>query len=517
MIALAVSVDFVSGEDWPMYRHDNAHTGYTASKVPVAPNLLWEFDGGGVANSPAVVDGKVYFGSWSNKFYSLNAENGGMIWRKEVVDGVHTSSPLVADNKVYFGTEGYNNTEFYSLDLENGDIIWTKRFNMSANSSPAFYNGKVYFGSEDDNIYSVDAKTGITMWARNIGHVYTASPTIVDNTVYIGSWGENIYALGAENGNIIWSYQTGGEIDSTPAVVNGVLYIGSGREPEENWAVHALNAENGDVVWISTLNYPVRSSPAVYGNKLFIGGGSEAYLSGERGMIYALSLENGAILWSYPSHGEYIGNTAPVITENKVIFHASLELVILDAENGDVFWTRGGFGIVGPAVVSQAVVADDKIYAGTVSSSGGSMGFYAFGTPAPTFDRLDNVKASGMTKLSGTALGDAVQAVELNWGSGWMNATSLESESEKTYDPSGEYGMDTTRYVNNWSHDWNSRSAPNGTNTIRARILYTNGAYSDETTISLQVENFPLDEVQIAALTAGVVALVVIVFWLRRR
>ncbi|MEW6222558.1 MAG: PQQ-binding-like beta-propeller repeat protein [Candidatus Hadarchaeota archaeon] len=517
-VALAVSVEIASGEDWPMYRRDQAHTGYTTSKVPMAPNVLWDFNGGAVGNTPAVVDGMVYFGSWAGAFFALDADNGAQIWKRDVDGWVHTSSPTVAGGKVYFGTEhgGLENGRIiYALNIENGDEVWSKKLGGSVDSSPAVVGEKVFVGSFDGKVHALDAANGNEIWSFQTGDtIYTASPTVVDNTVYIGSWDGKLYALNAADGNLKWSYSTGGTIDSTPAVVNGVLYIGSGKVLGETWAVHVLSVENGGVIWVSTLDYPVRSSPAVAAGKLFIGGGSEGYqyIGGiaENGKNYALSLETGSVLWTYDSPGMYVGNFSPAIADNVVLVTASYKLVALWSENGHVIWERS----IGKA---HPVISNEKVYTGGVKA-GEEYKFYSFGTPAPTIENNSGQKVSGTIKLSGTALGDAVQAVQLNWGSGWVNAASLKLQTETAYNPWGvEYAMNTTRYINNWSHDWNSRSVPNGTNTVRARILYTNGAYSDETMISLQVENFPLDEVQIVALSAGIVTLVVIVLWLKRR
>jgi PKD repeat protein len=49
---------------WPAFHHDEAHTGYSTSEGPTSNKTLWVFaTGGSVETSPAVADGKVYFGS----------------------------------------------------------------------------------------------------------------------------------------------------------------------------------------------------------------------------------------------------------------------------------------------------------------------------------------------------------------------------------------------------------------------------------------------------------------------
>jgi hypothetical protein len=65
------------GDEWPMFRRDPAHTGYTTTKaLTTTPVANWTKLGGyqGVSSSPAVVDGVVYITAQS--LYALNALTG---------------------------------------------------------------------------------------------------------------------------------------------------------------------------------------------------------------------------------------------------------------------------------------------------------------------------------------------------------------------------------------------------------------------------------------------------------
>ena len=66
-----------TSDNWPMFNHDLAHTGYSTSKAPRTNQTLWTFTvANAVKTSPAVVDGIVYFGSDDGYVYALNAANG---------------------------------------------------------------------------------------------------------------------------------------------------------------------------------------------------------------------------------------------------------------------------------------------------------------------------------------------------------------------------------------------------------------------------------------------------------
>ena len=163
-----------------MFRHDPQHTGYTDCEMPDELELLWKYKTGGrVASSPAVVNDKVYFGSWDTYFYCLDT-NGNLLWK-------------------------YKSSWIYS--------------------SPAVVNDKVYFGSDDDYLYCLDTN-GNLLWKYETGSLVSSSPAVVNDKVYFGSGDTYLYCL-YTNGNLLWKYKTGDSVHSSPAVVDGKIYFGS--------------------------------------------------------------------------------------------------------------------------------------------------------------------------------------------------------------------------------------------------------------------------------------------------
>jgi len=170
--------------DWPMFRHDLQHTGYSASPAPSTNQTLWNYTTGGfVSSSPAVAGGKVYVGSYDNNTYCFDAATGAKVWN--------------------FTT--------------GGDV----------QSSPTVADGKIYVGSFDDKVYCLNALTGTFIWNYTTGGDVFSSPAVADGKVYVGSFDTKVYCLNAADGALIWSYKTGLMIYSCPAVANGVVYIGS--------------------------------------------------------------------------------------------------------------------------------------------------------------------------------------------------------------------------------------------------------------------------------------------------
>ena len=101
--------------------------------------------------SPAIAYNTVYVPT-SNYAYALDIENGTVKWSRPMDGEYSVSSPAVADGKVYFGLD---NNYVYSLDAFTGDLIWSYRTEGAVESSPAISDGLLFVGSNDGNLYAI--------------------------------------------------------------------------------------------------------------------------------------------------------------------------------------------------------------------------------------------------------------------------------------------------------------------------------------------------------------------------
>jgi eukaryotic-like serine/threonine-protein kinase len=349
-------------QDSPMFRGDLAHSGvYAAAGAPELKGVKWTFHAQGEINSsPAIVNGVVYVGSNDGKLYAIDQENGAQKWSFPTGARI-TSSPAVANGLVYFGS--YNGA-FYAIDTATGKLRWKflnpgeRRYtathlhgSLPAGeampdpfdvylSSPAIWNGAVYFGSGDGNVYSLDAASGSLKWKFHTGDVVHASPAIVDGKLYIGSWDSYFYALDAATGKEVWRFKTGEDpdihnqvgIQSSATVANGIVYFGcrdsnlyalnaaTGRQRwafnnKGSWVIaspvvkegevyfatsdsalfHVLDAGTGAAVDALQFKWLFFSSPSIAGSTL--------YLAGQDGKLFAIDLNSRKTVSVFQSEG----------------------------------------------------------------------------------------------------------------------------------------------------------------------------------------------------------------------
>src|SRR5205085_498574 len=110
----------------------------------------------------------------------LNVDNAVKLqlnWKHATGGGV-ASSPAVVNGGVYVSAD-----QVYALYASTGALVWSYRTGGSG-SSPAVANGVVYIGSDDHNVYAVNARTGVLLWSYTTGGRVTSSPAVANGVVY---------------------------------------------------------------------------------------------------------------------------------------------------------------------------------------------------------------------------------------------------------------------------------------------------------------------------------------------
>ena len=353
-------------DEWPMYNYDLNNSGFSPSLAPNTCSILWEKPIGYSRSSPAVVDGKVYIGS-EDIIKCLDANNGNTIWVYQTSDDVH-SSPVVLDGRVYIGSW---DDLMYCLDAETGERIWIYPTG-SVTSSPAVYDGKVYFASNYLNgcwVYCLETDMGNLVWRFKTGDYTVSSPAVSDGRVYIVSNDEYLYCLDADNGSMMWKFNTNDWFyTSSPVIYKDFVLIGHDT-------VFCLNKNTGKEIWNST-GHPrfACNTPAVAYDKIYI---SEYY-----GKIFCLDVNDGHKIWEFKTGSNGEGGP-PIVADAKVfVGSADYNIYCFDALNGSIIWN---YKIDGE-VDSSPAVAYGNVYVHSEDT------FYCFGGNQPPLVEIINPK-----------------------------------------------------------------------------------------------------------------------------
>jgi len=180
-------------DDWPAYGGPNRNQvsrekGLRADWGDEEPGRLWSLDVGLGYSAVVEVKGKAYTQGYSNgknTLFCVGAETGKVLWTHQYpcqkapkyFQGGSRSTPAISDGILYLNS---HQGDFYALDAENGKILWTKnllkdfggrRPDWGFSGSPLCVADKVIFetGSEKGSLVALDAKSGEPRW-RSGGH-----------------------------------------------------------------------------------------------------------------------------------------------------------------------------------------------------------------------------------------------------------------------------------------------------------------------------------------------------------
>ena len=296
--------------------------------------LKWAFGVPAVttmSGQPTVVEGRLYFGTFSGLLLALDAKSGCVLWAYEAEAGIRTAIHFGRDADgvavLYFGDLGGS---VYAVDAMSGEPRWVTRPDdhphLRITGSPVYYNGSVYVplssleevaGAMPDyecctfrgGVVALDATNGALRWKT---HTIAEAPS---------ARGPN--AAGTErygpSGAAIWSAPTLDPEHNLLYVTTGDSY--SDPPAPESDAVMAITMDRGEVRWIrqttagdaytlacleesevGRIGCPESDGPDVdYGASPVLRDlpdGSRILLAGQKsGWLYGMDPTNGEIRW----------------------------------------------------------------------------------------------------------------------------------------------------------------------------------------------------------------------------
>ncbi len=225
----AIYADDSSGDDWPGYGRTYGQQHYSPLEEIDQDNvgqlgLAWSMDLplGNTAIQPIAVGGVIYFATGLSVVHAVDATSGKELWQYDPRPG-----------------------ERAGLNLRFG---WGVR-------GIAWWNGKIYTGTQDGRLIALDARTGKQVWSvQTFPSDYPAyisgAPRAFDGKVIVGFGSTTgaargyVTAYDAETGKQAWRFYT---VPGQPGVDNDETT----RMAAKTWAGEWWKLGGGGVVWNS--------------------------------------------------------------------------------------------------------------------------------------------------------------------------------------------------------------------------------------------------------------------------
>jgi outer membrane protein assembly factor BamB/chitodextrinase len=326
----------IPSSEWPMYRHDQFHSGQSVGQEIPTNIIKWSKDVTGldesdVTSSPIIVGDRIYIGTRDAFMHCLDLTTGEELWWFRAGQAID-SSPAFVDGYIIFGSD---DRRVYMLDADPSDgideglldpqqpydRIWEFETNGPVWSSPTVVNGVAYVTTSPavdqqnpnhGRLYAIDINpyaSNRELWHFVIPNNFPSfsSPLVWEDLVIFGAHDSRVYAVSRITGQEVWNFSTGEAIWSSPAISNGIVYIGSNDNK-----VYAIHATNGTKAW----DQPFLTGDDVYASPAVSDG--IVYAGSYDGKLYALNANNGSKEWEFEVQG--VIQTSPAIVGDQVIF-----------------------------------------------------------------------------------------------------------------------------------------------------------------------------------------------------
>jgi len=256
---------------------------------------------------------------------------------------------------VYVSGEGEG---LYALDPATGDIDWSVPIPVSTVSIAA--GGRIYVGqagSETGRITALSSD-GEKVWSFAVPagrpNEVPASPAVVEETLYaVATVADSetrdrtiVYALDTETGDERWTHTIDGKSHAAPAASETTVYVTT-----DAGAVHAIDRADGETDWVFGNTDPIRAAPAIVGDSVIAGG--------VLGTVYALEADTGVERWHRSTEITNIDPTA----SGDVVYIGGSPLYALSVEDGDLLWEYGLSAF--SYTFYSPTITDNSVYVGS--------------------------------------------------------------------------------------------------------------------------------------------------------
>ncbi len=231
------------------------HTGYVRAFNVTNGKKIWGIQlGTPIASGPALVEGKLLFGTSQGEVIAREPRDGSEVWRVKVSSEV-LAVPTGANGVIVVRTV---DGRLYGMEADSGKRIWVydrtvPLLTLRGNSAPVIHNGIVITGSDGGKLAALTLKTGTVLWETQIADPkgrtelermvdIDVQPVVMEDVIYVITYQGRLATVQLQSGRMMWAR----DISSYSGIALDPYRVYVSDSESQVWA---LNRFTGATLW----------------------------------------------------------------------------------------------------------------------------------------------------------------------------------------------------------------------------------------------------------------------------
>lgn len=285
-------------------------------------------------------------------------------WRAELPEGLGTpaGSGAVAGGRLFVPVLGVS-----AYDLASGALLWRSPLGRLAPRNLVAAEGRVIAAAEE--VFALDAETGRELWRTPLeDHAALGEVALAGGALYVGTAAHRVHALEAASGQRLWTAELGDGWPH-PAVVRGVAVGGEVVYASvEQWRDARGLTSSGGLVALDRATGRQLFAVEIGGEGERRGASAAPVVTGEAVLltdalanaVYAFDRTTGRERWRFEGEHGVAGFAERPVVAGGMVYTASGDgmLHALDLASGRLLWRRRlPAAVRGLALCGQALLA----------------------------------------------------------------------------------------------------------------------------------------------------------------
>lgn len=283
----------------------------------------------------------------SENGYIVIMNNSGTVLLSKKITKRFESRPVVYENNIYAVDVDGN---LFSINSADGSVNWKIKAGgpLLFKSELVISDDKIFLATGFGIVEAYDLK-GKKIWDNDLDEAIYNSLLIVKKSLIIATDALKLYSLDADDGDKNWSAEIDERVITlTPLVHNDTIYFGC-----YSGTFYAISLDDGDIIWTFKSGGPIYSSPVVVEKSIYFGS--------EDGYVYSLNDVTGKLNWQFKT--SHPVRNSPLFAFGSVVVASDRTVFSLNPLNGNILWQS----TLGSRIKTSPTFAGDTVIVGLVN------------------------------------------------------------------------------------------------------------------------------------------------------